>query len=177
MKLKNVLMILLTLALVFSMAGSVAAAANKEIHQGSVSKTEYTEVIFSHESETYHVTIPASINLVEYNVAVTGEVNATNVVLSSDRVLIVKAKSQYGWHLVEEDTPTLKFAYTMKYKKNNAGEFVPATSAAEEEFEILTVATGAGSGKTPLEFMRTSMPPEIGTYGDLVHFTVSVTDA
>lgn len=176
MKLKNVLMILLTLALVFSMAGSVAAAANKEIHQDSVSKTEYTEVIFSHQSQTYLVTIPAEINLAEYNVAVISEVNATNVVLNSNHVLIVKAKSQNGWNLVEKDDPTLKFAYTMKYNKNNAGGLVLADYPANEEFEILTVETGEGSGKTPLEFMRTSIPPETGTYGDMIYFSVSIVD-
>lgn len=174
MKLKNVLMILLTLALVFSMAGSAAA---KDIHQDSVSKNEYTEVIFSHQSETYLVTIPAEINLAEYNVAVSSEINATNVVLNSNRVLTVKAKSQNGWYLVEERNQTVKFAYSMKYNKNNAGALVPATSPAEEEFEILTVATGEGSGKTPLEFMRISMPPETGTYGDLVYFSVTIANA
>ena len=176
MKLKNVLMILLTLGLVLSMAGSVVAASTKEIHQDSVSKTEYTEVIFSHQSETYLVTIPAEISLAEYNVSVSSEVSATNVVLNSDRVLIVNAKSQNGWYLVKEGDSDARFAYSMKYNMNNEGELVPATSAAEEEFAILTVATGEGSGKTPLEFMRTSMPPETGTYGDLVYFSVIVSD-
>lgn len=188
MKVKNVLIIFLSLALIASMAGAVSAAVSgtKEI-TNSVPNPEYTTVIFTHSDETYTVVIPSEVRFdatASANQVLETAVTATGIVLDSSRQLVVRAVSLKGWNLTLFTTSqngdvtyddNFKIKYTLDYKLNNVGEdFTPATSPAGEAFTILSATTGVREVTTPLKFTKLDSPPKIGSYNDLITFSAGV---
>lgn len=187
MKLKNVFLLLVAVALVFSIAGSTSAAEPTRAADPTIKQitnanptNESTAVIFSHGSQTYTVTIPAQIDLTTYNTPVPGEINATNVVLDSGKKLVVMADSLHNWNLTKYDgnniaTPLTQFKYKFEYNLNNKGTMTETTQTGA--FEILSVLTGEGHGATSIQVTRIEIPPTTGTYADYIEFSVSVVAA
>ena len=183
---QNVLVILLMLAFLVSLTGiaSAGASGEKVLSSGS-SNPEFTTVIFSHQSETYKVTIPAEIRFDEtapVNQVIDAEVNATGIVLDASRKLIVNASSEQGWNLTRfttsgtQDTyyPADVIQYTLEYNLNSASVFQPATSGKNVEFIILSAETGVRNVITPLKFTKVGTPPTTGQYKDLITFTAGI---
>lgn len=88
MKMKNVLMILITLAVVFAMAGAVSAEIEFKGNDNSMT-VNYSV------SDNYIVEIPADVIFNEYNSKFfsEGQVNATNVLINPDKKLVVNLTS------------------------------------------------------------------------------------
>ena len=88
MKMKNVLMILITLAVVFAMAGAVSA------NMGFKDDDKSMTVNYSVE-DNYVVEIPADVIFNEYNSKFVseGQVNATNVLINPGKKLVVNLTS------------------------------------------------------------------------------------
>ena len=190
MKLKNVFLLLVAVALVFSIAGSTSAADPTKAAEPTIKQitnqdrvNETMAVIFSHATQTYTVTIPAKIDLAAYNVPVLGEINATNVVLDSGKRLVVMADSKHDWNLTKYDdegnnpvTPPIQFKYKFEYNLNNRDTMMREATQTGA-FEILSVITGEGQGTTPIQVTRIEIPPTIGTYNDYIEFSASIVNA
>lgn len=91
MKMKNVLMILITLAVVFAMAGAVSATEpvrGFKYKDGTISPQGFMKVNYSVENN-YVVEIPADVTIGADLVSNDNYVNATNVRIEHDHFLIV----------------------------------------------------------------------------------------
>lgn len=189
MKLKNVFLLLVAVALVFSIAGSTSAADPTSVAEPTIKQitnqdrvNETMAVIFSHATQTYTVTIPAKIDLATYNVPVLSEINATNVVLDSGKKLVVMADSKHNWNLTKYDdsnnpvNPPVQFKYKFEYNLNNRDTMMREATQTGA-FEILSVITGEGRGTTPIQVTRIEIPPTIGTYNDYIEFSASIVEA
>ena len=185
---KKALMILLSLAVILSAIGTVAAdtvatpngpkiVAPASGNYFSVDHEAFTEVSYSVSAEKYVITIPGQINF-QSDAKWTSNLIVTDVTLASGRSLDIYVQSEHDFYLVQHETNgdpilTKNITYEMGYillggtvgkaNKDNAGPIL-----------LLDLPAGVSSGTVPLTFNMTSVAPELGTYKDELTFTARV---
>ena len=177
MKMKNVLMILISLAVVFAMAG--AAGAN-EVNQDSQYKSADTQVTYT-MNEGYIVTIPAGVALSMANNAYVAngseEISADKVRINAGKVLTVKISgNDYdsdggNWVLKETNQGSGKLNYTIKNDQD---------TALGNNTVVLSVLAGHGwdggifTSVSKILSFKTEEVKISGSFEDTLTFTVSV---
>lgn len=162
---KKVLMILLTLAMVFSMAGVVSADDTTDITGNSGN----TEVTYNTE-QGYIVTIPTKVAFAEGSLESANFVKATNVLLPDGALLEVNVSSPNDFNLVYGSGLTVsKIPYIVtKYDGNIAVNNDP----------VLQVASGVTESSADLTFSTTEENVKqatlSGEHKDTLEFTVTV---
>ena len=140
MKMKNVLMILVTLAVVFAMAGAVSGNAINPATKTGSTTLNYTV------SDVYEVVIPSDVSFDNQNLYNVQEVNVTKALIKPNWYLHVKLNSSN---------------YDGGFKLVNSGSYIPynitdnsTKGKITNEMTILTVASGTTHPKmgviTPL---------------------------
>ena len=136
MKMKNVLMILVTLAVVFAMAGAVSGAT------GFASDDKTMTVNYTVQ-DSYTVTIPSDVTFVSNNgkFSSTGEVNATDVLINPDKKLVVNLTS--GHHIGNGIYYLENKGSWIRYYINVTDTLSPQSSPVISGDDVLTVNAGA----------------------------------
>ena len=177
MKMKNVLMILISLAVVFAMAGAAGANDVNQVNQNSQDQKADTQVTYTMD-ESYIVTIPVSVPLeMEDNAHVaTGSepISADNVRINAGKVLKVKISGHdYDGNWVLKETEQGSGTLTYKIKNDQGSEL---------ENHAVVLSVQAGTGWNEGRFTRVSEilsfeTEEVkisGSFEDTLTFTVSV---
>ena len=168
MKMKKVLMILICLAVVFAMAGTVSG--DKGIN-GNLSDT--IEIKYNVE-ESYIVTIPGAVTFAGAGLTGSGFVSATQVLIADGNTLTVFMDSNNGFvdesfYLKCGDNPVSKILYEIKLGAN------PIT---QNHYPVLTVSAGTTLGSAELTFSTTEGnikgATKSGDHIDTLTFTCSV---
>ena len=170
---KKILCILLILTLFFvQIPATVAAGQLTQDH-----KSESVNVTYSHTTASYVVTIPVDFEFTGKDSVVSGEVNATNVVLNSTDSLVVKVNSTNGWtlnFLNPNDGQTYKFKYAMEYQYDGVSVWRTSAAGDTSPYTVLTVPAGVESKVTPMRFAQLEAAPSTGTYMDTLTFQLSI---
>lgn len=170
MKMKKVLMILICLAVVFAMAGTVSG--DKGINN---QQTGTTNINYDVE-ESYIVTIPGAVTFEVGSLSHTDSVSATQVLIEDGKKLTVSMESanfvggsfylNYG-----EIGIVSKIPYVIKLNDNDN----PIT---ENPYTVLTVSAGYTEGSSTLTFSTTEnnikKATKSGNHIDTLTFTCSV---
>jgi len=165
MKMKNVLMILISLAVVFAMVGVVSAA------NGIGGQTTGNTNIQYNVDESYIVTIPENVNF-NNGLSGSGTVAASNVLLVDGKKLTVTMTSANGYgtsfNLTYGD-PASSIPYTIK---------VGNTLIQQASYPVLTVPAGTTTGSVTLTFATTAediaKATKSGLHQDNLTFTCAV---
>ena len=184
---KKVLIISITLALVFLMAGVVAA---DEVSTKAATISElrgYGETVVSYGvSEGYSLQIPSDFKFTAGAHTMISKVSASSVSLYAGHMLNVTVSSHHGWKLVEHeagssehgemievqggDELAYKLSFTLngvdkEYKENSVSNRVP----------VLQVLEGAYEGSTELTFtLLQTTSPSAGHFQDKLYFNSEI---
>ena len=167
---KNVLMILISLAVVFAMVGVVSAADNG-IDGSDTGDTNIQYIV----DESYIVTIPSDVNF-NTDLSGSGTVEASDVLLPDGKQLTVTMKSNNGYgtsfNLTCGTSPVSSIPYSIT---------VGGTSVSENPFPVLTVPEGTTSKSVALTFVTTdaniAKATKSGSHTDTLTFKCEVVDA
>ena len=131
MKMKNVLMILISLAVVFAMVGVVSAATGFQNSQNSQDST----IVKYEVEDSYIIIVPADVTITISSglVSMNNQVNATSVLLNHDKILKINLTSNNYW---------TNGIYNLT---NNEG-----TAAPSKVPYYINMTTSAGSSTTPV---------------------------
>lgn len=178
MKMKNVLMILISLAVVFAMAGAAGANDVNQVNQNSQDQKADTQVTYT-MNEGYIVTIPVSVSLSmegnEYEATGSEPISADNVRINAGKVLKVNISghdygSDGGKWVLKETQGSGELTYTIKKGDSELGN------------NAVVLSVQAGTGWDRGSFTRVSetlsfKTEEVtisGSFEDTLTFTVSV---
>lgn len=197
-------MILLGIAVVFSMVGIVAAAdTDTEIELSNIpeyvgdstskisssQKTGQTVLTYSIMQQTYTVTIPADFAFNELQTTIVrGNVTATEVTLKGGNYLSITVNSTHDFNMVQhedanendvsitESTP--RFAYNMTYTITGHSPVEVSHDTHVDNnrapIEVLNVTTGTKFAQTPLEFKKVGLAPDLGIFKDTLIFEAKI---
>ncbi|MBQ4134513.1 MAG: hypothetical protein IJD66_03275 [Methanocorpusculum sp.] len=168
MKMKKVLMILICLAVVFAMAGTVSGGNGiNGLNSGN------TEINYNVD-ESYIVTIPVAVTFEGEYLTHADSVSATQVLIGNGKKLTVSMESNNGYvegsfSLNYGSNPVSKIPYVIELDGN------PVT---ENPRIVLTVLAGDTEGLSPLTFSTTEKnikeATKSGIHIDTLTFTCSV---
>lgn len=186
---KKTLMILLSLAVILSAIGTVAAdtvatpngpkdVAPTSGNYFSVPHTAVTEVYYAVSAEKYVITIPGQINF-QRDAKWTSELTVTDVTLASGRSLDIDVQSEHGFYLVQHETNgnpilTKNITYDMGYIINGEAKTANKDNPGHASLSLIDLPAGVTTASVPLTFTMTSVAPELGTYKDELTFTATV---
>lgn len=189
---KKVLMILLTLALVFSMAGIVSAGTETVLlEKAQVDATlagKGITVVTYGVSSSYSLEIPVNFEFDNANDVRVTSVKVSDVTITTHELLNVTVSSTHGWNLVEHvishtqgkdydevDDPHM-LSYSLTF--NNGVEDVTCnntTCPIGTKVDVLTVESGTTSGETQLTFtLSNDAPQAAGIYVDKIEFNSKI---
>lgn len=187
MKLKRTFLILLGIALILSMAGSVAAdtAASSTSSSPAPENNYYrqthsstTTLLYTVSAERFTMTIPGQINF-HSDLNWTAYLNATDITLASGRTLEIAVNSTHGYLLVQHSggapLTDKNISYQMEYTLPGE-ETAVANKDRPGKNPLTLVEAPAGTVEyiVPLKFTMTGEPPQLGTYQDILTFSASV---
>ena len=168
MKMKNVLMILISLAVVFAMVGVVSAATGFQNSQNSQDST----IVKYNVEDSYIIIVPPEVIIPNGLVSTGNLVNATSVLLNHDKTLQVNLTSNNWWNggiynLTNDEgtAATSKVPYYIN-KTNSAGS---QTTQVINDTVILSVPAG-----TPHPILST-LTTGTASIGDYVNLTFQTT--
>lgn len=180
---KNVLMILLGAALVLSLAGVGAVAADTTTNTNGTWNEGNGEITVSYTiGESYSVTIPADVVIPELGTPYTGDFTVNSATMGSNSNLEVTVTSTYGWQMkrATDDNENV-IPYTMSYKDTNGAD---ASVTVDDDDNSVTIYS-SGDSVTEEEAITntlsftvsadTTLPTMAGTYTDTLTFTVTHT--
>ena len=183
MKMKNVLMILISLAVVFAMAGAAGAAGENEVEVNQESQDQSKDILVTYTmNEGYIVTIPAGVALSMANNAYVAngseEISADKVRINAGKVLTVKisgddyVSDDNKWVLKETGQGSSgNLTYTIKNDQGNE---------LENGAVVLSVLAGRGWDRGSFTQVSETLSFETeevtisGSFEDTLTFTVSV---
>lgn len=190
---KKALMILLGVALVFSMIGVAIGGTLEPLDESPEEDVISNPIPVTYSvDDSYTVRIPDAIIIgSEYQVDLTGA-----AVISSGKFLNVYINSTNGWELIEtepddaeDNWQAYKLTYNLKVKALIYTDLVagtgPTTSftvggegvTPEQQALIFTAKAGRDPVASDLVFSLIDSAPHSGTYKDSVTFTVKIQDA
>lgn len=185
-KMKNLLMLLLGIALIFSFAGAGAAGTVSGTNGDlATSKTSDVSVTYT-QTGSYEVTLPENIVLSSTE-GVHAQVGVNSATVGDDRYLLVSVASKNSWKVKDEDNNELQYKMSYYSGDNKGDEYYTGDSLSSNGEAINLLCIGDVSGglvaasdfetekysKLYFELVGT---PNFGTYEDTLTFTISVTD-
>lgn len=199
---KKALMILLGIAMIFSMAGVVTAAdddttlsdtpaivGQKQDPLKLGSSSGDTEVSYTLMSEQYSIYIPHTISFSQERTNfITSNVTAEEVSIRGTNILYVNVTSKHGFKMYQHvdannnDVPkdeigttnTKLIEYAMTYTSPNQASIRVNSSSpnADGPITLMTVNTGTIKLEVPLMFEKETLAPDLGMFKDTLTFTV-----
>lgn len=195
---KKVLVLLLGIALVFSLAGTVSAAevpgnpdhiatnsplldaGQTGVDDGIItgSKESAVYVWYSVGVETYEVKIPGDVTFGTVGKKLETAVEVTSLTLTEGRSLNLTVNSTHGWKLEHHDKdgkPTgHNMTYEMTYTPINGGNPVAATGTDKISLLKVNSRNFDENRKNDLTFTLKESAPTTGTFKDRLTFTVTI---
>lgn len=195
---KKVLVLLLGIALVFSLAGTVSAAdvpgtpdniatnsplldaGQTGVSEGIItgSKESAVYVWYSVGVETYEVTIPGDVTFGTVGKKLETAVEVTSLTLTEGRTLNLTVNSTHGWKLEHHgDNGQLtghNMTYEMTYTPINGDAPVVATGTDKISLLKVTSKTFDEARTNALTFTLKESAPTTGTFKDRLTFTVTI---
>lgn len=178
---KKVLMLLLTLALVLSMAG-VVTAGNVETQNAQSGESGITTITYG-VTEGFKLKIPVAFSFKVDDTTMDTSVSVESVSLTTNNVLNVTVTSHHGWKLVEhklgandqqeEVTNGAKLEYTMQV---NSGEIYGDSEDDEtSHVQLLLVNPGVSSAQANLKFTLVDVTSaKAASYQDKLYFSAHI---
>ncbi len=187
-KMKNVLMLLLGIALIFSFAGA-GAAGTVSGTDGDLATSQTGEVSVTYtQTGSYEVTLPENIVLSSTG-GVPAQVAVNSATVGENRWLLVSVDSKNGWKVKDEDNNELqyKMSYYSGFFSSDMYYTGDSSSSNGEIINLLCIGdVENGGGQTVASRFVTEEnsklyfelvdAPNFGTYEDTLTFTISVTD-
>ena len=197
---KKALMILLGIAMIFSMAGVVTAADDTTLSDTPVnvgqktdplklgSSSGMTEVSYTLMTETYSIYIPHTISFSDKKTNfIKSNVTAEDVSIRGTNILYVNVTSTHGFKMYQhvdannveipesEIVSRGKFIeYAMTYTSPNQESIRVNSSStnADQPITLMTVNTGTVKLEVPVMFEKETLAPDLGMFKDVLTFTV-----
>ena len=184
---KKVLIISITLALVFLMAG---AAAAEEVTLKDVTISQlggHGETVVSYGvSEGYTLQIPSDFSFGPGKFEMTSEVKASSVSLYSNKMLNVTVTSEHQWELLEHvevdgqmsvkndgDSLSYSLSFTLDGEDKSYSYGDPSVTVP-----VLQVLEGISEKSTPLRFtLIDTTSSSAGHFQDRLHFNANIVEA
>lgn len=184
---KKIFKILIGIALVLLLSGSVSATEWDVVGDVSAggkitdAKDKTGEVVVSYniQTESYKLSIPISFSFTDQDVPFEANVVATEVTLAKNRVLTVNVSSTHNWQMIDHSVlHGNSIDYKMVFKHNNEGDDKIAINTDPAYHGDVTVMTLSGKTEltVPLVFTMLDMPSTLGNYADTLTFKASVDD-
>lgn len=165
---KKVLMILLAVALILSMTGSVAS---KELvyTEGNPSTSSGEIVVSLTLNQEYTVIIPEGIELV-YGQDVEDSLIISKLVIPANKLLVVSVESINDWNVVSGNN---KLTYDMVVSRTGHTA-ITCDSGKDGSIPIYRAYMDTTNDDATLTFGLTGDVKEMGVYQDTLTFSVSV---
>lgn len=160
MKMKNVLMILISLAVVFAMVGVVSA---------EFSDDKDSTIVMYNVEDSYIITVPVDVTILANLVSTDNQVNATSVLINDGKTLQVNLTSGNYWK---------EGIYNLTYHDSKIPYYINKTTS-----EVTPVTTPVGNGEVILSVPAGKPHPILKAFGtgtasigDYVNLTFQTTE-